>query len=103
MRHRAGVGRVKLHKVREIFCVSSFFFFYLSSALVKSEREVLVELTNLLEDVPPDMCAQRRLKSTCAPAQSHQILYRSHEGTSYPWLSKMRPVKILISLRECAG
>ena len=26
-----------------------------------------------------------------------------HEETLHPWLSKMRPVKILIRLRECAG
>ena len=49
------------------------------------------------------MCAQRRLKSACASAQSDQSLRCSHEETLNPCLSKMRPVKILIRLRESAG
>ena len=56
------------------------------------------------ENVPSDMCAQRRHKSACASAQSDQSPRRPHEETLHPWLSlsKMRPVKILIRLRECA-
>ena len=50
-----------------------------------------------------DMCVQRRLRSACASAQSDQSLCCPHEETLHPWLIKMRPVKILIRLRECAG
>ena len=46
-----------------------------------------------------DLCAQRRLKSAYASAQSDQSLHCPHQETLHPWLSKMRPVKILISLR----
>ena len=57
----------------------------------------------IVENVPFDMCAQRRLKSACASAQSDQSLRYPHEETAHLWLSKMRPVKIMISLRECAN
>ena len=50
------------------------------------------------ENVPSNMCAQRRLKSACASAQSDQSLRCPHEETLYPWLSKLRPLKILIRL-----
>ena len=53
--------------------------------------------------IPTDICARRRLKSTCASAQSYQTLRCPHEETLHPWLSKMHAVKILIRLRECAG
>ena len=49
------------------------------------------------------MCAQRRLKSACAFAQSDQSLRCPHEETLHPWLSKMHTMKILIRLRKCAG
>ena len=52
------------------------------------------------ENVP---CAHRRLKSACAFAQSDHSLRCSLEDFLNPCLSKMRPVKILIRLRECAG
>ena len=41
----------------------------------------------------------------CAPAQSDQSPRCPHEETLHHWLSNIhvRPVKILISLRECAG
>ena len=55
------------------------------------------------ENVPSDMCAQRRLRSACAFAQSDQSLRCSHEETSLFWLSKMRRVTILIRQCECAG
>ena len=48
-----------------------------------------------------DMCAQRRLKSACAFAQSD--LHRLHKETLHPWLSKMRTVMILIRLHKSAG
>ena len=54
------------------------------------------------ENVPSDMCAQRRLRIACAFAQSDQSLRWAHEETLHTWLSKMRSVKILIRLRECA-
>ena len=39
------------------------------------------------------------------PAHSRSLisLRCPHEETLHPWLSKMRPVKTLIRLRECAG
>ena len=60
------------------------------------------DVADTWENRPSDMCAQRRLKSACASAQSDQSLRYPHEDTLYPWLSKMYPVKILIRLRECA-
>ena len=41
------------------------------------------------------MCAQWRLKSACAFAQSDQSLRCPHDETLHPWLSKMRKGKIL--------
>ena len=68
--------------------------------------EVLLYCLNIWaatwENVLFDMCAQRRLKSACASAQTDKSLRCSHDQTFHPWLSKMRPVKILIRLRECA-
>ena len=55
------------------------------------------------KNVPSEMCAQWRLRSACASAQSAQSLRCQHIETLHPWLSKMRPVKIQISLRESAG
>ena len=55
------------------------------------------------ENLPSNICARRRLKSACPSAQSDHNLRCPHEETLHPWLSKMRPVKILIRLRECAG
>ena len=50
MRHRVGMGRVKIH-VRGINSPIKYsvrlLFFLLISALVKAEREILLELTNL--------------------------------------------------------
>ena len=53
-------------------------------------------------NVPSYMCAQRRLESACASAQ-YIRLSCPHEETLHHWLSKRRPVKILIKLRECTG
>ena len=48
---QSGMGRVKIHKVRGINSPNNIprvsFPFYLSSALVKDEREVLLEMTDL--------------------------------------------------------
>ena len=55
------------------------------------------------ENVRSDKCAQRRLRSACSSAQSDQSLRCPHEETLNPSLSKMRPVKIQIRLRECTG
>ena len=49
------------------------------------------------------MCSQQGHKWACASAQSYQNLPCPHEETLRPWLSKMCPVRILISLRKCAG
>ena len=48
-------------------------------------------------------CAQWRLKSACASAQSDLSLRCQQEEILHPCLSKTRPVKILISLCECAA
>ena len=48
-------------------------------------------------------CAHRWLKSACASALSDESLRFPHEETFHPWLSRMRPVSILIKLRECEG
>ena len=52
------------------------------------------------ENIPSDMCVQRRLKSACTSAQSDQSLRLPHQETFQPWLSKMRAVKILIRVRN---
>ena len=54
------------------------------------------------ENVPSDMCAQRRLRPACVSSQSDQSLRWAHETTLHTWLSKVHPVKSLIRLRECA-
>ena len=54
------------------------------------------------ENIPSDMCTKRALKSACASSQSDQSLRCPHEETLHPWLSKLRMVKVLIRLRECA-
>ena len=37
------------------------------------------------ENVPSDICVQRRLKSACASAQSDQRLHCPHEETLHSW------------------
>ena len=59
--------------------------------------ETLREKTYLLT------CIQRRLKSDCASVQSDLSLRCPHEETLRLWRSNLRPRKILIRLRECAG
>ena len=44
-----------------------------------------------------------KIRNSCTSAQSDQRLHCPHEESLQPWLSKMRPVKIQISLRKCAG
>ena len=48
-------------------------------------------------------CEKRRHNSDCASAHSDQSFRCPHEESLHPWISKMRPVKILIRLCECAG
>ena len=45
---------------------------------------------------------QRRLKSTCTPTHSDQNLLCRIGNTLHTWISIMYPVRILITLRECA-
>ena len=45
------------------------------------------------ENLPSDTCAQRRIRSACASAQSDQSLRYPHEETLASWLSKERPAK----------
>ena len=56
----------------------------------------LTDIQFVSQNVPSDMCAQRRLVSLRI-RESDQSLRCPHEE------SKMHPVKILIRLRECAG
>ena len=49
------------------------------------------------QNVHSDMCAHRRTKSTYVSAQADQSLRCPHEEF------KLRLVKVLIRLRECAG
>ena len=49
------------------------------------------------------MCAQRRLRSAWASAQSDQSLRCPHGGSLGPWLPIERTVKTLISLGGCPG
>ena len=49
------------------------------------------------------MCVQRKFKLVCTSAQSDQRLHCPLVETSPPWLSKKRPVNILLRLRQCAG
>ena len=49
------------------------------------------------------MCAQRRLRSDCASAQSDQSLRCPIQETWAPLPCKKRPAKTLIRLRGCAG
>ena len=53
-----------------------------------------------VKKVPPDICAQRRLKSACKSTQSGQSIRCPHKEILHPWLSEMHPVNILI-IREC--
>ena len=59
--------------------------------------------TATLEIVPPDVCAQQRLKSVCVSAESYQSHHSPREVTLHPCLSRMRIANILIRLCECAG
>ena len=43
------------------------------------------------ENIPSDICVQRRLRSACASAQSDQSLRRPHEETLHLWISKNTP------------
>ena len=62
-----------------------------------------IDGTATWENIPSGINDQWRLISACASTQSDQSLRCSYEETSHHWLSKMYPLKILISLRECAG
>ena len=47
----------------------------------------------------------RHNKDSDQPAHPYSLINNlrcPHEETLHPWLSEMRPVKILIRLRECA-
>ena len=79
-----------------------------NSAVVWQNHEVLRTMHKSIwpatwEKVPFNICAQIRLKSACASAQTDQSINCPREETLIPWLSKMRRMNILIRLRECAG
>ena len=84
------------------------------ASLIRAKSAVLITSiidTNLMlyiwvlkwENVPSDMCSKRWLKSTCACAKSDKSLHCPRAEPLHHWLSKMRPRKILVSLRTCAG
>ena len=50
------------------------------------------------ENIPSEMCVHWKLKSVCASTESTLSLRFPQEETLYPWLSKMRTVKILIRI-----
>ena len=68
-----------------------------------SQRSSRNICTRNLRNVPYDISATWRLKSSCISAQSDQGLRCTIEEILHRWLSKMRPVKILIKLCEWAG
>ena len=55
------------------------------------------------ENVPSDMCAQRRFRSACAFAQSDQNLPSAHFGLPRMQSFFMRTTMTLISPHRCAG
>ena len=95
-----GVRVFEVSFIYLLMCQSTFWKKKTRSAVKSHEVH---ELIHNLRNVPSDMCAQRRLGSACACAQSDQSICYPHEETLHACLSKMRPVKILIRLRECAG
>ena len=60
-------------------------------------------ILRMWENITSDIGVHQRLKSACTSVQYDQSLRCLIEGTSCPWLSKMRPVKIMIRLREYTG
>ena len=68
--------------------------------IIKMQKDIW---TATGENAPSEACSQQILKSFCASAQSDQSLRWPYEESLHPWLSKVRPVRILIRLRECAG
>ena len=68
-----------------------------------TSHRIIIWFSKWKKNIPSDICVKRRLKSACASAQSDQSLRSPHEESLHPWLFKMRPRKILIWLRECAG
>ena len=61
-----------------------------------------VRILSLLHTNCTEGRTPKRLKSACASTQSDQSTHCPHEEIFHPWLSKMRPVKILIRLCACA-
>ena len=53
------------------------------------------KMSHNLGNRPSGMCSRRRHKSAGASDQSNQSIRCPHEETLHPWLSKMRPVKVL--------
>ena len=78
-----------------------FLFSSMCSLLSKKPFPIIWGAT--WDNVPSDMCDQRRLKSACASVYTYQSFRCPHEEILRPRLSKMRLGKILIRLCECAG
>ena len=75
---------------------------YVWSVIWKDNWSITL-LAVMWENVPSDLCTQRRLKSACTSAQSDQSLHFHREEIFHPCLPKVCPVKILIRLCECVG
>ena len=73
------------------------------SVVVKIGNNIRFIRAATWENVPFEICDQRRFRSTCAFAQSDLNLRCPHDETLHRWLPKLRQVKILIRLRNCAG
>ena len=55
------------------------------------------------KSVPSNMCAIEDSNQPAHPRKLIRVFVLRMKKTSDPWLSKMRPAKIQISLRKCAG
>ena len=62
-----------------------------------------LEFTRLFELPHDGMCAQRRLRSAYASAQSDQSLHCPHDDTLGPLLRTEHTAKTLIRLGGCPG
>ena len=71
--------------------------------LILMTRLVLLRVLTSWQNQQNGMCAQRRLRSACASAQSDQRLHCPHEQSCGPQLPTERTAKTLIRLGRCPG
>ena len=89
---------ISMRTYKPIFGVGHRWSYSPESGATGAQSGTVSALTS--ENVSLGMCTQRRLKSACTSAQSDQGLLCLCEETLHPWLSKMFPEKILVSLRK---